>query len=244
MARSDERPPVIWTRLEREARGARQSLRYADIVTAAVDIADADGIEALSMRKVAGKLGAGTMSLYRYVTNRDELIDLMVDRVVGEEPLPTSSGNWRADLGELGRRDRRIALCHPWSVGLLLGRPRLGPAGLRHVEFLMAAVDNLGLTVDQMADVGATVAAFVHGFVQAELADTDALRRMGLTEQEWRERMGPYLAEVLGSGRYPYARRIIEEAEDYPDNDVVFERRLGYVLDGIASSLRLPPAPG
>lgn len=240
MAKADDQSPVIWTRLEREARGPRPSLRYRDIVTAAIEIADAEGLDALSMRKVAGRLGAGTMSLYRYLTNRDELVDLMVDQVVGQEPLPEPSGHWRTDLAELARRDRQVARRHPWSVGLMLGRPRLGPAGLRHVEFSMAAVDHLGLTVDQMADVGSTVAAFVYGFVQAELADSATLQRMGLTEPQWRERITPYLVDVLGSGRYPYAQRIVEEAEDYPNNDVVFARRLGYVLDGIAADLHLP----
>ena len=83
-------------------------------VRAAIEIADNEGVEALSMRKVAARLGAGTMSLYRYVANKDDLLDLMVDAVIGEEPLPEEpSGDWRTELAEQARRARRSAQRHP-----------------------------------------------------------------------------------------------------------------------------------
>jgi hypothetical protein len=97
-----------------------------------------------------------------------------------------------------------------------------------------------------MLDMVATVDAFVVGFVQAELAEEEARRRTGLTEEQWRARMAPYIRQLMGgTGRYPFLERIVREAEDFPDVDATFERRLALVLDGLAASVerRRPPAP-
>jgi AcrR family transcriptional regulator len=190
------------------------------------------------MRKVAARLGAGTMSLYRYVSGKDDLLDLMVDAVLGEDDLPDEpSGDWRSELAELARRTRRGARRHPWAIGFLLARPNLGPNALRGIEYAMAAVDGLGLDADRMLDMVSTVQAFVIGFVQAELAEVEAQRRTGLTQEQWRARVAPYVGQLVASGRYRFFERIVVEAEDFPDADATFERRLGYVLDGLAASL-------
>jgi AcrR family transcriptional regulator len=233
-----EPSPVIWARLDRSARRPRPSLTHDQIVRAAVELADSEGVEALSMRKVAARLGAGTMSLYRYVANKDDLLDLMVDAVIGEEPPPEEpSGDWRSELAEQARGARRAAQRHPWAIGFILARPKLGPNALRAIEYSMAALDGLGLDIDGMLDMVATVDAFVVGFVQAELAEAEARRRTGLTEEQWRARMAPYIRQLIATGRYPYLERIVMEAEDLPDIDATFERRLALVLDGLAAGV-------
>jgi AcrR family transcriptional regulator len=230
--------PVIWARLDRSARRPQPALTHDQIVRAAIEIADGEGVEALSMRKVAAKLGSGTMSLYRYVSSKDDLLDLMVDKVLGEEDLPDEpSGDWRSELAELARRTRRIARRHHWAIRLTLARPNLGPNALRQIEYGMTAVDGLGLDIDAMTDMVSTVNAFVIGFVQAELAEEEAQRRTGLTEEQWRARMEPYIRQLFASGRYPFLERIVVEAEDFPDVDATFERRLALVLDGLAANL-------
>jgi len=88
-----------------------------------------------------------------------------------------------------------------------------------------------------MLDMVATVDAFVVGFVQAELAEEEARRRTGLTEEQWRARMAPYIRQLIDTGRYPFLERIVREAEDFPDVDATFERRLALVLDGLAASV-------
>jgi AcrR family transcriptional regulator len=229
--------PVIWTRLDRSTRRPQPALTHDQIVRAAIEIADGEGVEALSMRKVAAKLGSGTMSLYRYVSSKDDLLDLMVDTVLGEEDLPDEpSGDWRQDLAERARRTRAVARRHPWAIRL---RPNLGPNALRQIEYAMSAVDGLGLDVDAMTDMVNTVNAFVIGFVQAELAEEEAQRRTGLTEEQWRARMEPYIRQLIATGRYPFLERIVVEAEDFPDADATFERRLALVLDGLAANLQL-----
>jgi AcrR family transcriptional regulator len=232
-----EPSPVIWARLDQSARRPKPLLTHHQIVRAAMEIADAEGLQALSMRKVASKLGAGTMSLYRYVTNKDDLLDLMVDAILGEELPDKPSGDWRSELAEMAQRTRRGARRHPWAIRFMLTRPNLGPQALRTIEYSMASVDGLGLDIDQMLDMVSTVQAFAVGFVQAELAEEEAQRRTGLTEEQWRARMAPYIRQLIASGRYPYFERIVIEAEDFPDIDATFERRLSYVLDGLAANL-------
>ncbi len=235
---SAEPSPVIWARLDRSARRPQPSLTYEQIVRAAIEIADAEGVQALSMRKVASKLGAGTMSLYRYVDTKDDLLDLMVDTVLGEEEIPDKpSGDWRAELAESAGHNRRLARRHPWAVTFILARPNFGPNAVRQLEYLMAAVDGLGLDIDGMLDMVTTVSAFVAGFVQAELAEEEAQRRTNLTAEQWRARMAPYVRRLVATGRYPFLERIVVEAEDFPDVDATFERRLSHVLDGLAVDL-------
>jgi AcrR family transcriptional regulator len=229
--------PTIWAQMGRTSHDHRASLGYQEITRAAVEIADAEGVRALSMRRVAARLGSGTMSLYRHVATKEDLIDLMVDAVLGEEPVPPTTGDWRRDLAELARRSRRLARRHPWAIRFRLARLSHGPNGLAELEHGVACVSGLGLDIDGVVDFMNTVSAFTVGFVQAELAEEEARRDSGLSEPEWRVRMGPHVQRVIDSGLYPAFVRIVVEAEDYPDPDVTFERRLGMVLDGLAASL-------
>jgi hypothetical protein len=123
-------------------------------------------------------------------------------------------------------------------ITFVVARPNFGPNFLRLLEYSMACVDGLDLEVDGMLDMVNTVSAFVVGFVQAELAEHEAQRRTALTEEQWRARMAPYVREVIATGRYPYFERIVVEAEDFPDADATFERRLAHVLDGLAANLQ------
>jgi AcrR family transcriptional regulator len=234
--------PVIWARPERPARGPQPSLRRDQIARAAIEIADAEGIEAVSMRKVAAKVGAGTMSLYRYVSRKDDLIDLMGDAVMAELDLPEEpSGDWRADTVEIAKRNRALYLRHPWAVTLGLARPSLGPNQLRVLEYALRVLDGLGLGIDDLMGIGSTLSAYVRGYVQAELAEVEAQRRTGMDEDQWRLMMRPYVESLLESGRYPMLTRVIVEGED-PDLDVAFEQGVNRILDGLLLGLGIDPA--
>jgi hypothetical protein len=104
----------------------------------------------------------------------------------------------------------------------------------------MASVDQLGLGVDAMLDLSSTTQQFTQGFVQAELAETQAQQRTGMDIDAWRAHLTPFFIQLLASGKHPYLERLIRDAEDFPDPDVQFERRLGMVLDGLAASLPGP----
>lgn len=234
---------VIWLRPERPARGPAPSYSRAQITEVAIRIADAEGLDGLSMRKVAAELGSGTMSLYRYVPSREDLIALMIDAVVGEltdEDLALT-GDWRKDLTRLAHRTRETLKGHPWMVHAYNGFS-MGPQAVRATEAWLGAVDGLGLNIDQMMSVINMVSSHVYGFVRNELQQDELRRRTGLTDEEIMSRNGPYIRALLDSGRYPLVERLIIEAEQpHMDPDTAFAYGLGRILDGVAGSLPPPP---
>ncbi|WP_438006898.1 TetR/AcrR family transcriptional regulator [Sorangium sp. So ce321] len=231
-------PGLVWMR-ERPAGPSRA--RMAEIVAAAIRIADAEGLEALSMRRLAEAVNAGAMSLYRYVANKDELIELMVDAVLVESEVPAgASGDWRVDLGLVARQEREVMLRHPWLAQQLASRPSLGPNAVRKVEFALEAALSMGVDITTAGAVLATVMSFVHGSVLAELAEAEAQRRTDLSEAQWRAAVAPYVRKIIEEGRHPqFARRVLD-AEDL-DSEAQFAFGLDCLLDGLAA--RRAPAP-
>ncbi len=229
---------LIWTRPERTSPAKAPPLSREYIVAAAIEIADAEGIEALSMRRIAGKLGVGTMSLYWHVPSKQDLLELMLDAALGEIELPEQLyGDWRADLRKVSLQMRNVLLHHPWLASLFDNRSSLGPNGLRHSEFSLAAIDGLGLDFFTMKRVLVTVDSYVLGFVLNTAAEEEARRRSGLSEQEWQTAVGPYLREVFASGKYPTFARRINEEEESSDQEADFVFGLDCVLDGIAAHI-------
>jgi AcrR family transcriptional regulator len=235
---SEPDPPVIWMLPEYPGRGPKPAYSRAEITEAAIKVADAEGLEAVSMRRVAQQIGAGTMSLYRYVPRKSDLFELMSDAVAGESPLSgMPSGDWRADLTALARGQRAAVLRHPWLIELTPGSG-MGPNSLRIVEATFSAVSVLGLGIDAMMEIVGQVSAFATGYVHQELTDEKARRRSGLDREEWFRRQAPYVRKLIDSGDYPMLRRIIIDAElPHMDPDARFERGLSRLLDGIAANL-------
>ncbi|WP_051571723.1 TetR/AcrR family transcriptional regulator C-terminal domain-containing protein [Cryptosporangium arvum] len=199
-----------------------------EVVDAAIVIADAEGLPAVSMRRVATALRSGTASLYRIVESREEIVERMVDAVLGEAIPAPATGDWRADLAALARNRRALLRRHPWLGIELAGRPAIGPNALSHHEHALAAV--AGLTEDPTSASSAveTLLAYVLGAVARETAES---QRAGLSEPEWRAEVAPYLEQVIDG--YPRLRRMMREAEDFGPDDR-FERGLTCVLNGIA----------
>jgi AcrR family transcriptional regulator len=206
-------------------------------VRAAIAIADRDGLDALTMRRVAEQLGAGTMSLYWHVRNKDELIELMRDQVVGEQTLKAASGDWRSDLATFARDVRQTFLRHPWLASLLGGRPPLGPNSLRQDELSLAIVSGLEVDEQTRTAIPSAVYFFVVGYVLREGAEREVQRHTGVTEQEWRASVAPYIERVLASGEYPNLQRVVAGGGGL-DDDATFEFILEFLLDGTAARLR------
>ena len=235
-----EPPPVIWARLSSQGRGPTRTLDYGAITSAAIALADADGLDAVSMRKLAGRMDHSPMSLYRHIGSKDDLIELMYDAVLGELDLGEApSGDWRADLARLAREVRRVHHAHPW-IARLGHRPTLGPNAIRLLEYGLAGVDGLGLDIDAMMDLMGTALQFTRGYVVQELGAAEAQQRTGLDLEAYQRQTGPFIMQLLQTGNTPYLKRLIMDAEDLPDPDVVFERRLAMVLDGLAAGLERP----
>ncbi|GII57721.1 TetR family transcriptional regulator [Planotetraspora thailandica] len=221
---------LVWSREPYSPR--RQAMSLERVARAAVAVADAEGLDALSMRRVAAELGSGTTSLYRHIRNRDELLDLMVDVVRDEVPALSLSGDWRADLAAHAHAQRALMLRHPWLGTLLMIRPALGPNSLRQMNEALAAAAQLTPDATRVAGVIGLIGDYVLGAVSRELAELEAHRRTGQSEQEWRASVGPYISEVIASGDYPhFARRVMEA------RDLTFTEQFAYglerILDGI-----------
>jgi AcrR family transcriptional regulator len=242
-ARRRGRPGIErgWPCRERRSQGEQPALSCDEIVRVAIEIADAEGAEAVSMRRIATKLGAGAMSLYRHVADKEDLIAQMLDAVFSEIEHPERpSGDWKADLRLISLGTRAVVKRHPWLVPQLGGRPRIGPGFLGHAESTMAAVVGVDADMPVVAAIPAMVDDYVFGFVLRELQEEESARRTGISEGEWWESMMPYLRAMLDTGRYPTIARLIDKQdEDYRElpADERFALGLDCLLDGIAARL-------
>lgn len=221
----------VWHEERVPRRGRAPGL--SEIVQAAVELADAEGLDAVTLRRVAGVLGSGTASFYRALNNRDELLDRMVDEVLGRHLPAHPSGEWRSDLAAVARNRRTMLNAHPWLGAHLAGRPAIGPQALAHHERALAAA--AGYSDDPAVSSGAveTVLAFVLGATAREVAERQAELRSGLTEGQWHLSVATYVQQVLDSGAYPHLEQMVRKVSD-SDANVRFERGLACVLDGLA----------
>jgi AcrR family transcriptional regulator len=235
-------PDIIWLRPERPARGPRPAYSRAQITEAAIRVADAEGLEAASMRRVAAEIGAGTMSLYRYVPRREDLIELMLDAVLGELDLPDQpTGDWRADLTRLASSLRTLSLRHPWLTRLPQTRRVPGPNALRLLEFGGGTLDGYDLSIDEMMVLFGIFNGYVDGFVREEVSWAEEERRTGMDRDQWMAHSSPYIHHLLSSGDHPVLRKIVIDArQPHMDPDARFEYGLERILDTIAASLPTP----
>ncbi|MGY2126031.1 TetR/AcrR family transcriptional regulator [Nocardia gipuzkoensis] len=237
-----EEPPrvarLLWSGTERSGRGRRPALSLDRIIEAAIAVADAEGIGALSMQRVATELGAATMSLYRHVASKDELVALMLDTAMAERPgLPR--GDWRAAIEQWARRTREMYRRHPWILAVGVSNRWMGPNEAAWGEAAMSALLDAGLPPDEIADVIFSVNAFVGGVARLEIDPAlgrDAAGHVGPTlDPEMIQRYGqperyPALMAMLtaGAAAAPGTRAVAGG---------VFEFGLGKLLDGIAAHL-------
>lgn len=236
MAGRAAEPEVIWARPERAGRGPKPAYSRSDIVAAAVRVADADGIDAVSMRRLAGDIGCGTMSLYNYVPRKEDLYELMVDAVSAEyelsDPLGTSAGDWRADMIDMGRQARGILHRHPWVIRLMTTGYAYGPNALRFLEHCLGCLDGLDLPGGAKMELIASVNGTVMTIVANEIALAERARSLPWSGEQERAVRGAYLMRQLAGGGYPRLAAVLASAgAEPPDPEEIFERTLGRVLD-------------
>jgi AcrR family transcriptional regulator len=211
-------------------RGPRPRHTHVQVIEAAVAIAGEQGLDAVTIRSVAARLGAGAMSLYSYVPDKEALIHDMVEQVSAELELPPEpSGDWRADLRLIARRQRALLHRHPWLITAMSHRQPLGPSTLAYLEFTLAVLEPAGLDAGTALETVALLTGLVVNLVRAELADRDAPARPEAAAASQAQ-----LAELLASGRYPRFAAAIA-AGGPPDIDLSenFERLVDRVLDGL-----------
>lgn len=229
-------PPgdLVWDVPEPSGRGPRLS-REA-ITRAAIGIADAEGEQAVTMRRLATELGSSTpMSLYRYVGSKDGVRDLMLDQVFAEIELPdTPPGDWRQNLELLAHASRVALRRHAWFTVLSHHRPMFGPHALANREWSLATVDGHGLTPTQAMSVSSMVFGYAMSYAQSEAEELRMRTRIGVvTDEELRAKAGPAADRIVASPAYPRLGRWIAEGGSI-DPDEQFQLGLDCLLDGIA----------
>jgi AcrR family transcriptional regulator len=242
---SPEDTSPIWSR---PAPGERKPAHTRErIAEAALKIADEEGFEAVTMRRVATELGAGTMTLYHYVKNKRELAALMDDAVMGELLVPEDElgDDWREGLAQIARRTYRSFMRHPWTFEFIGGEddPGVGgPNALRHVEQSLMIAERTGLDLKGQFEITALMDDFVFGHAMRT-------RGIGRSNQAPKERLDAviaYMERQLATGEYPRLQAIagadlregfarVSELATDPER---FERGLQVVLDGIELMLR------
>lgn len=237
---------LLWRTREQPRRGPRPRLTVDRIVAAAIGIADGEGIAAVSMRRVAERLGVTAMSLYTYVPSKAELIDVMLDGVyAGMTRAAPASDHWRARLAAVADDNRALYVRHPWLAAVAaVSRPPLGPGVIAKYEYELRAFDGTGLD-DVQRDAALT---FLLGFVETCARAAGAARasrqQTEMTDQEWWEAVTPYLERVFDPERYPTAARVgaaagaAQGAAYDPDRAYTFG--LARVLDGLAVLIEAP----
>ncbi|QDY06418.1 TetR/AcrR family transcriptional regulator [Micromonospora sp. HM134] len=228
----------IWMRPERPAFGPKPAYSRTQITETAIRISDAEGLEAATMRRVAAEIGTGAMSLYRYVPSRDDLVELMADRVMGEiDVAGMPSGDWRADLTRYADELRTMWLRHPWIATVQRSLPSFGPNQLLLIERLMGILDPL-VPIDENLALTAMLNSYVEGTVREEISSARKFHRSGLSESEWMARSYPYVDQLVRSGKYPIFTKIVMQArQPHLSRDDQFRHGLHRVLDCIATAL-------
>ncbi len=233
----------------REEPGTRRAgLSREQIGATALRIADADGFDELSMRRIARELGAGTMSLYHYVRSKDELLALMWDAVIGELIVPDEelSGDWRDALSKIARATRRAFKNHPWIFEAMGEPAQSGPSGLKHFEQSLTAVSELRIPPRERLELVGLMDDYVFGFSLREVLQEsyDAqgdpnMAESGLAFFESQLATGEYpnVSKVFRGDLREAMERVMENFTGDRANDRRFERGLKILFDGFEKKL-------
>jgi AcrR family transcriptional regulator len=211
----------------------RPRLSRERVLHVAIAHADAGGLEALTMRRLAEEMGVAPMALYRHVASKDDLIDGMVDIVFGEIDLPASGGDWRTAMRQRAISVHDALSRHRWAIGLMESRANPGPANLRHHDAVIGSLSGAGFDMEQVAHAYSALDAYIYGF---------ALTKMNLPFDETTDMatMADQMLEPFPVNEYPNMVAFITDHAMKPGYNFAdeFEYGLDLVLDGLDRALR------
>ncbi|HEX6150679.1 TetR/AcrR family transcriptional regulator [Nocardioides sp.] len=209
-------------------RGSRAPWTREQLLRAAIDLADEDGIDSLSMRRLSRELGGGTMSLYNHISNKDDLLDGMIDAVFSEIELPDSAPGWQDAMRHRARSMREAMTRHPWAIGLMESRQTPGPATLSHHDAVIKCLLDAGFPLSLAAHAFAALDSYIYGFALQEKSlsfgtpeETSELAKAFLRQFPTQEY--PHLAKLT-------IEHVMQPGYDYGDE---YEFGLGLILDGL-----------
>ncbi|MFJ8714724.1 TetR/AcrR family transcriptional regulator [Streptomyces violaceus] len=230
--------PSLWERMERPATAPRTSLTLERIAAAAVEIADEEGGAAVTMRRLATKLGVAPMAAYRHVNGKDDLWALMIDRVSRDLAAPEGATDWREVMRSYAVQTRELMLAHPWMAAMPTAVIMLTPSRMEVAERGLSALAAHGLDADSVMAALRAVTSFVHGSAQTEIALREYQERHGWTSgDETRQALAPQMRYLMSTGRYPTFEQYALSAARKDDRAWEFAFGLDCVLDGIAQRL-------
>jgi AcrR family transcriptional regulator len=231
-ATSDELEPPWWRPPKGKAR-RRLPLSREAIVDAALAILDAEGVEALTIRRLGQELGTGAASLYWHIAGKDELGELVYDRIMGEIELPEPNpSRWKDQLKELARQAYRVMLSHNDAVRLSIGRPPAGPNTLRIVEWMLAVMRGAGIPDQAAAYFGSVLGRFLDASVLEDSIAESA--RDGDGSQDAGDYMMQEYWARLPSDQFPNIT-VLADATFAGDADAHFEFGLDLLIKGLAA---------
>ena len=228
----------LWTRPARAARGPAPEHSRAEIAAAGVALADASGIGAVTMRSAAAAIGTAAASLYRYVASREELVQLMADRVYGEFSLSgPGTGHPVPDLLELARQGLAIYRRHPWLLDVPATGNLPGPNAVAFIERSLAALAGTDLTGSARLETVGLCSGVVRLFAQTEIGQ----RRAGQDTARWQESLAQYLVGIAAAGQHPHLAAALTErpapgepaAIDPAGDEPAFDRAMTRILNGL-----------
>ncbi len=210
----------------RRARQRQAPLSRDAILAAAIELADADGLESLTMRRLASSLGVEAMSLYNHVANKDELLDGMADLVASEIEVPDRALDWKTAIRRSAISAHEVFMRHPWASGLLESRTNLGPARLRYVDAVIGVLSGAGFPLTTVGFAFMALDSHTYGFTLQELSwpfDADHAPEMAAT-----------MVETVPADDYPNLAAMAEAAAASPGSfPLRFDFGLDLILDGL-----------
>jgi AcrR family transcriptional regulator len=235
---STQLPPSLaaaWGLKERGSRGPKPALTLGRIVEAAVELARSEGLQAVSMARVAGELGSSAMSLYRYVDTKDELLELMVDAAIGP-PSPAGDGDWRAGLSRWAWTYHDRLREHPWGLQVPISGPPRTPNALAWLEHGLRSLRDTRLAEHEKA----SVVLLLSGHVRGEAALTADLTATNPTIEASMTGYADLLRALAGADRFPALHAVLDAGvfDVADDPDVEFSFGLERILDGVDALIR------
>ena len=206
----------------------RAALNRERVLLAAMALADKDGIESLTMRKLGQELGVEAMSLYNHVANKDDILDGLVDLVFGEIAEPSGRTGWKAAMRRRGISAREVLTRHPWAIGLMESRTTPGPATLRHHDAVIGSLRQAGFSIQMAAHAYSAMDSYIYGFaLQQTTLAVDPSKPPEASAQDF--------LQQLAADRYPHLAELTRKVAMKPGYDYSkeFEFGLDLILDGL-----------
>ncbi|WP_395832990.1 TetR/AcrR family transcriptional regulator [Archangium violaceum] len=235
---------MLWGRTERRPRGPAQALSLERIVAAAIELADAEGLHTLSMARLAERLGCGTMSLYRHVASKDDLLVFMMDAAPGKPPvIDVAVDGWRGGLERWARELRSIYFQHPWVLQVNTGLPPLEPGQLAWLDSGLRTLADTGLSPDKKLAVILLVLHYVRGEAQLHVGLLRTNEHSSWSSQETQAWYGRTLARLIDAERFPALAELsaagtFDPGDSSDDGTADFDFGLARILDGVGLLVR------